>query len=114
MEVRPGQTPAHSQPLIANTTMRDTIRSHATQSPHNRKSGSLSATTPQDPCQNLVLVNKASARKIEAFLPGPLQLPHQEVEEMAALGGRKMARLLLQGHLDLGSAPARRLRRAVP
>ncbi|KAB1139193.1 hypothetical protein F7R91_40835 [Streptomyces luteolifulvus] len=26
MEVRPGQTPAHSQPLIPNTTTRDTIR----------------------------------------------------------------------------------------
>ncbi|MEU2744020.1 transposase [Streptomyces sp. NPDC007095] len=25
VEVRPGQTPAHSQPLIANTTTRDTI-----------------------------------------------------------------------------------------
>ncbi|MEU9057278.1 hypothetical protein AB0D37_44340, partial [Streptomyces sp. NPDC048384] len=25
VEVRPGQTPAHSQPLIANTTTRDTV-----------------------------------------------------------------------------------------
>ncbi|WP_406191594.1 hypothetical protein OG331_48170 [Streptomyces sp. NBC_01017] len=25
VEVRPGQTPAHSQPLIRNTTTRDTI-----------------------------------------------------------------------------------------
>lgn len=33
--------------------------------------------------------------------PDALGLPHQEVEEQAAAGGRELARLLLQGHLDL-------------
>jgi hypothetical protein len=33
--------------------------------------------------------------------PDALGLPHQEVEEQAAAGGREVARLLLQGHLDL-------------
>ncbi len=33
--------------------------------------------------------------------PSALALPHQEVEEMAAVRGRELARLLLQAHLDL-------------
>ncbi|WP_327669553.1 MULTISPECIES: ISKra4 family transposase [unclassified Streptomyces] len=33
--------------------------------------------------------------------PSTLALPHQEVEEMAAMRGRELARLLLQAHLDL-------------
>ncbi|MFD7342195.1 ISKra4 family transposase [Streptomyces violascens] len=33
--------------------------------------------------------------------PGLLTVPHHEVEEIAAAGGREVARLLLQGHLDL-------------
>lgn len=33
--------------------------------------------------------------------PAALVLPHQEVEEMAAVRGRELARLLLQAHLDL-------------
>ncbi|MFD9637461.1 ISKra4 family transposase [Streptomyces violascens] len=33
--------------------------------------------------------------------PDALRLPHDQVEEQAAAGGREMARLLLQGHLDL-------------
>jgi hypothetical protein len=40
VEVRPGQTPAHSQPLIANTTTRDTIsistRNHPVRGPADR------------------------------------------------------------------------------
>jgi hypothetical protein len=33
--------------------------------------------------------------------PSVLVLPHQDVEEMAAVQGRELARLLLQAHLDL-------------
>ncbi len=40
VEVRPGQTPAHSQPLIPYTTTRDTIKSTG----HSRVEATVAAT----------------------------------------------------------------------
>lgn len=41
--------------------------------------------------------------------PDALRLPHQVVEDLVAAGGREVARLLLQGHLDLRAEQEKRI-----
>lgn len=47
VEVRPGQTPAHSQPLIPYTTTRDTIATLAVMVARSTCSGGTVVASPQ-------------------------------------------------------------------